>query len=101
MLLHVAVFRFQDTCTAREISELMVGIRAIPDDVDGVHEVICGDNISPRAHGLTHVIAVQADDEAAVDRYRTHPAHVRLKDFVDDSHGSDGLLPGIGADVRY
>jgi Stress responsive A/B Barrel Domain len=101
MLLHVAVFRFQDACPREEIDELMAAIRAIPEDIDGVYEVFCGDNISPRAHGLTHVIAVRADDEAAVERYRAHPAHIRLKDVVDTSGGSDGPLPGIGADVRY
>jgi heme-degrading monooxygenase HmoA len=100
MIIHVSVFNWVNTTAEDEIERLLAGVRGIADEVDGIHEIHCGENTSPLTQGLEYAIFVRADDAEALGRYQAHDAHVAAAQAIDLSQSRDEVhQPGVVVDL--
>lgn len=101
MIIHVSSMRLKSHLSEADIARVFQALEAIPKDVPGVLEVRCGKNVSRHATDHTHVVFVRAEDDKALDAYRTHPSHQAMGDSVDIEPRHDKDLPILGADLIY
>lgn len=86
-LRHVVLWAFRDTVPGDERDALLADLRALGAAVPSLRSVALGPNISPaRAQGYTHVMLQTFDDQAGLEAYQAHPAHLpvaaRLREAV-------------------
>ncbi len=78
MIEHIVLFKFKPEATETEIGAVMTGLRSMAGRIEGVIEITCGANFSPRAQGFTHGLNVRLTDRAALEGYATHPVHLEV-----------------------
>jgi hypothetical protein len=101
MITHVSAFNWADGTSDSRIDELLTGLRTIVADVEGIYEIHCGPNTSPLTQGLQYAIYAQAQDQAALERYRSHPAHLAAAAAMDRSQVRDAdHMPGLVIDIE-
>ncbi len=97
MIRHCAFFRFQSDATEEEIEVLLAGFVALKGEVDGLLDIIVGQNMSAEglSQGFNHGIVMDFTDAAAVEAYLVHPAHLALAAKVVPKleGGLEGALP--------
>jgi len=75
MYVHVALFKWKENVTKEKINKILNDIRQLKDKIEGIKDILCGENFSPHSEGFTHAIVVIAEDGDALQRYRDHPGH--------------------------
>lgn len=97
MIRHCAFFRFRPDLTEEEIDQLLEGFVDLKGQIDGILDVIVGQNVSTEglSQGFDHGIVMDFVDAAAVDAYLAHPAHLALAAKVVPrlEGGLEGALP--------
>jgi len=78
MYVHIALYRWKASATPGRIKTALEGVKTLADKVPGVVEISWGENTSKYSDGYTHVILVQAENQAAIDAYRQHPDHEKV-----------------------
>lgn len=94
MLIHAALYRWKDGVSAEEISALLAEVESLRGSIPEIVEITVGENGSGVAAGYSHGVVVLFADQAALTRYREHPAHRRLAD-----HMREALDSVIGLDL--
>jgi len=79
MVLHVIMFRFKSAIGSRRREALVRRAREVLAPLPGVRNFIAGEAIRDDID-YTHAIGMLFDDEAALDAYRAHPAHIAFRD---------------------
>lgn len=81
MIRHILFISFTDEATADRRNAVRQAFLRIPQQVSGVIRVELGSNDSPEGKnaGYTHCVLMTFADEAARQRYLSHPAHDVLK----------------------
>jgi hypothetical protein len=101
MITHVSAFNWAVDMPQADADQLLDGVRGIAADVRGIGEIRCGRNTSPLTQGLEYAIYVSAEDQAALDRYRAHPAHHAAAQAMDRSQVRDAdHMPGLVIDIE-
>ncbi len=92
-LRHVVLFSFKDGTPAEKLGEIETAFAALPGKIDAIADFEWGRNqrTDDRAHGFTHCFVVTFADEAALEAYDVHEAHVAFKELVGP-HASDVLI---------
>ncbi len=77
VLRHIVLYKFKDSTTAAQITEVVEAFRELPEKIEGVIGFEHGTNISPegKSEGFTHMFLVTFPDESTRDGYLVHPAH--------------------------
>ena len=76
MIHHIVLFRFHENATTLQVEDARRALLAMDASIPDVRRVTYGPNLGPTADVWPHVLVVQADDMAAVERYLHHPVHV-------------------------
>lgn len=81
MIRHILFFTFTDSASSEQILAVRQAFLEIPDRIEGITGVEWGVNDSPEKKnaGFTHCVLMTFADEAARQRYLSHPAHDALK----------------------
>jgi len=75
MIVHIAIFKWKETISKKEIKQATADIRELKFKVNGLVDVLCGENFSRWNEGFTHAVVVIAKDRNALEAYRKHPDH--------------------------
>lgn len=77
LLRHIVMFKFKDSSSQEEVSEVVAAFAALPDKIDSIHDFEMGTNNSPEDlnDGFTHCFTVTFKTEADRAAYLPHPAH--------------------------
>ena len=95
LLRHVVLFKFKDTATEADVTEIEEAFAALPEKIDAVHDFEYGVNNSPEGldRGYTHCFLVTFKSEEDRATYLPHPAHLAfvevLKPHLDAVHVID------------
>lgn len=81
MLTHVVMFRFDHPVDA---TEAVAKLRALAGRTSAARTLRAGTNVNTGAGAFEVILISEHDDVAALDAYRTHPAHQALLDWLAD-----------------
>jgi hypothetical protein len=79
MVLHVVMFRFKGAVGARRRAALLARAREVLAPLPGVRHFFAGRAIRDDIE-FSHAIGMFFADEATLDAYRAHPAHIAFRD---------------------
>ena len=82
MFVHTALFKWHDHVTPEQIEAAQQQIRALQGQIPGLLQTSMGANISPRSQGYSHGIVMFFEDQAALQAYTPHPAHLQILEFL-------------------
>lgn len=93
MIIHIALFKWKDNISEKQIHKIMADIRSLKSKITEVIDLYCGENFSQWSKGYTHAVIVKVQDRQSLDAYRDHPDHVPIAKEVEtleqDSIGID------------
>jgi len=95
MLIHIALFRWKEGVSEDEVSEALTLVHAIKDKVGGVQDIFVGKNFHSENKGYTHGVVVIAENQQALDEYRSHPDHKQIAEKIEQMEAD-----GIGFDFE-
>jgi len=80
---HVALFRWKEEASQEAIDGPLAELRQLKDKTPGIVAISSAANLSERAKGYTHVLAIRFRDRSALQGFGPHPEHQRVaKNFV-------------------
>ena len=82
MFIHIFGFRWKAHTTEADKSRAAKEITAFRGSIPGLLEVHVGPNVSPRGQGYEFVGLMSFTNRAACDAYSTHPAHLKLLEWL-------------------
>ena len=89
MLVHIVMMRikthFSDLEKQRHLSKLEQLLEQLTLTVAEIESLEVGINISTKASAYDLVLTVKFADENALDRYRVHPDHKTVLDYMSDA----------------
>jgi hypothetical protein len=79
-IVHAVLLQLRTEAAPADVDAAFAAARRIPDQIEGVREVVAGPDVSVEGltDGLTHGVIVRFADSAARERYLAHPAHEAL-----------------------
>lgn len=79
-LQHIVLLKVRADADPAALDAALEAARALPEQVEGLLDVVAGPDVSVEglAGDHTHAVLVRFADEAARERYFPHPAHVAL-----------------------
>ena len=80
MVEHLVILKFREGTTQEQIEDFLVGVKGLRDKFDGVVDLSVGENFTNRSQGFTHGVCVRFHDQAALEHYLSHPAHIDVVD---------------------
>lgn len=93
MVIHIALFKWRDDVSEKDISQVMADIKSLKGKINGITELYCGKNFSKWSKSYTHAVIVKVKDREALEVYRNHPRHIpvakRVEELEKDSIGID------------
>lgn len=84
VLRHAVFFKFKDTSSDDDITQVVDAFRALPSKVDVITDFGCGTNNSPEGlnDGFTHCFLLTFKDEAGREVYLPHAEHKAFGDVL-------------------
>jgi valyl-tRNA synthetase len=86
MIKHIVMWTLKDSYEGKDkqalIQEFKDKLEALQDTISEVRSLEVGVNISPRPSAQDLVLYTEFDDSAALDRYRNHPDHLKVVEWV-------------------
>lgn len=81
MIRHILAIKFKESTSLDAINALKNSFQSMPVKIEGVDSVEWGENDSPEGKnkGYTHMVVMNFAENAARERYLTHPEHIELK----------------------
>ncbi|MEO8635153.1 MAG: Dabb family protein [Gemmatimonadales bacterium] len=76
MIQHIVCFRFTAGATVAQIAEAGAGLLGMTGRIPDIRRISFVPNLAPSVTEYSHVLTVELDDMAAVQRYADHPVHV-------------------------
>lgn len=83
MIAHVALFQWRPSTKKETVDEALKQVRSLKDKVNGIVDIMAGENFSKWSEGYTHAVIVIAKDMESLEAYRNHPDHVVTAKIVD------------------
>jgi len=88
MLKHVLMFRLKEktdeTVKSANLIKLKEALEALKDHIPEIKALITGVNISPSPASYDLFYDSEFEDQAALERYRTHPEHQEVVDLIKE-----------------
>lgn len=82
MFIHIFGFRWKPQATDADKARAGEEILAFRNSIPGLLDVHAGPNLSPRGQGYEFAGLMTFTDRAACDAYSTHPAHLKLLEWL-------------------
>jgi hypothetical protein len=78
VLRHIVMYKFHDNLPAAQLQEVIDTFSDLPKKIDTIVDFERGANVSMegKSEGFTHVFVVTFRDQAGLDTYLKHPAHL-------------------------
>lgn len=92
---HIAIYRWKEDAPIPDLEETMDKLRGMAEDVPGIRLITWGRNTNKWAEGFTHAILIIGETEEDIEKYRKHPLHKEVADFIDTWEGF-----GVGVDFK-
>lgn len=84
MICHVVMLKFREAASAEDRERAVAMLRSVPDRVPGVTEWRIGTQYAPPEGRWDAVEIATFPDQETLLRFRAHPAHRELTDFMKD-----------------
>jgi hypothetical protein len=78
MILHLAVFTFNDDVSADDIARLTSELTAMAAEIPAIRRYRCGANLRLRPSPADYAVAALVDDEAGLNAYLDSPQHAAV-----------------------
>ncbi len=78
MVYHMVWIRFHAGVSDDRRGHHLAGLLSLKGRIEGVRDVVVGENFTDRANGFTHGMLVTLEDRAALEGYGPHPEHVAV-----------------------
>lgn len=75
MIKHIVFFRWKETATAAQISEIAAGLDGLPALISEIRGFQTGADVIRSERSYDFALVSDFDDLAALDRYQVHPDH--------------------------
>lgn len=83
MIIHIAIFQWKPSVSKNDIEQALEDVRALKSKVDGIIDILCGENFSKWNEGFTHAVVVLTKNREALEAYRKHPDHLDVADRIE------------------
>lgn len=86
VLKHVVMYKFKDDQKPEQVQEVIDTFAGLPAKIDKIIGFEYGPNVSQegKSDGFTHMFVVTFRDEAGLQEYLVHPAHLHYVSVVKD-----------------
>lgn len=84
MVEHIVLFRLKPETTEAQKQDLMRGLLALKDQIEGIVDASVGENFCERARGYHLGFVVRFTDRASLEAYGPHPAHRKVVEELVD-----------------
>ena len=75
MIWHTVWFKLKDGVTEADKQAMLQGLRALPQHIDGIEDLGCGEDFCGRSQGFQIWLVVKFVSRAALESYGPHPVH--------------------------
>ena len=86
MLRHIVMIKFTDRNAveshSQQLKEMLLNL---PSAIDSLLKMEVGLNINTKASAYDLVLTADFEDEAGLEAYRIHPAHVKVLDYLKNT----------------
>ncbi|MGM0612578.1 MAG: Dabb family protein [Bacteroidota bacterium] len=83
MIRHIVMFRLKDKAEKQEnIQKLKKAIEALEELIPEAKSIEVGLNINEKPSAYDLVLVSDFDNEEALERYRVHPEHQKVVDYI-------------------
>jgi hypothetical protein len=84
MLVHIVMFQFKDE--NKEANMVMVKglLEALPSKINTLHSMEVGIDVSRSPRSFDMVLVSMFEEQAALDVYATHPAHLEVVNVIKE-----------------
>jgi len=75
MVWHTVWFKFNEGVTDEQKQEMLDGLNDLPDSIDAIQTLACGEDFAGRAPGYEVGLVVTFETRAGLEEYGPHPYH--------------------------
>jgi len=75
MVWHTVWFKFNEGVTDTQKQEMLDGLNDLPDGIDAIQTLACGEDFAGRAPGYEIGLVVTFSDRHGLEEYGPHPYH--------------------------
>ena len=84
MVDHLVFFAVRDGVSPEDVKDLISSIRGLKDEVSSTVDLSVGEDFSGRSGEYTHAFFVRFEDQAGLQEYMQHPAHLVVVEKLDE-----------------
>ncbi len=90
MHIHIDLFKWKKKYSEKKINMVLKQIRNLKRKCKGIEELYVGKNYHHMNKGFTHAAVVIGMSKKALEDYRKHPDHEKIRESIIEMH-ADGL----------
>lgn len=84
MLVHIVMFQFKEENKEANLARVKTMLEALPGKINTLHSMEVGIDISRSPRSFDMVLVSQFEEQAALDVYATHPAHMEVVSVIKE-----------------
>ncbi len=84
MLVHIVMFQFKEENKQENLEKVKAMLEALPSKINTLHSMEVGIDISRSERSFDLVLVSQFEEQAALDVYATHPAHLEVVSVIKE-----------------
>ncbi len=84
MVDHLVFFDVRDDASQEAVEDLLSSIRGLKDEVSSTVDLSVGEDFSGRSGDYTHALFARFEDQAGLQEYMQHPAHLAVVENLDE-----------------
>lgn len=83
MVDHLVFFAVREGASAEEVEDLLSSIRGLKDEIPSTVDLSVGEDFSGRSGEYTHALYARFEDQAGLQEYMGHPAHLAVVEKLE------------------
>lgn len=84
MLVHIVMFQFKDEDKEANLARVKTMLEELPSKINTLHSMEVGIDISRSERSFDMVLVSMFEEQAALDVYATHPAHLAVVSVIKE-----------------
>ncbi len=84
MVDHLVFFAVREGASPEDVEDLLSSIRGLRDEVSSTVDLSVGEDFSGRTGEYTHALFARFEDQAGLQEYMQHPAHLAVVEKLDE-----------------
>jgi hypothetical protein len=89
-VIHIALFKWKKGTSDDVVKATLEKVKKLKSKIAGILDIFVGLNYHPESKGLTHGIVIVAENQQALDAYRSNPEHKTIAETIEFME-QDGL----------